>query len=64
MLCMSTFITSLHDQNMSLYADSNSFHQTAKWVEDVRGERGKDIVIMLAGNKTDLNHKRLRVRDN
>ena len=46
---------------MSLYADDNSFHQTAKWVEDVRGERGKDVIIMLAGNKTDLDWKRLEL---
>ena len=32
----------------------NSFEQTTKWVDDVRAERGADVVIMLVGNKTDL----------
>jgi Ras-related protein Rab-6A len=31
---------------------------TAKWIEDVRAERGSDVVIMLVGNKTDLAEKR------
>lgn len=26
----------------------------SKWIEDVRAERGNDVVIMLVGNKTDL----------
>ncbi|EDQ88847.1 uncharacterized protein MONBRDRAFT_32662 [Monosiga brevicollis MX1] len=36
----------------------NSFQQTSKWIDDVRAERGSDVVIMLVGNKTDLNDKR------
>ena len=35
-----------------------SFAQTRKWVDDVRGERGEDVIIVLVGNKTDLNDKR------
>lgn len=31
---------------------------TSKWVDDVRGERGNDVIIVLVGNKTDLNDKR------
>jgi Ras-related protein Rab-6A len=27
-------------------------------VDDVRGERGNDVIIVLVGNKTDLNDKR------
>lgn len=38
--------------------DVNSFQQTAKWIEDVRTERGSDVIIMLVGNKTDLADKR------
>ncbi len=26
---------------------SNSFHQTSKWIDDVRTERGSDVIIML-----------------
>lgn len=36
----------------------HSFQQTTKWIEDVRSERGKDVIIMLVGNKTDLIDKR------
>jgi GTPase SAR1 family protein len=39
-------------------ADANSFHQTSKWIDDVRTERGSDVIIMLVGNKTDLSDKR------
>ena len=38
--------------------DAKSFAQTRKWVDDVRGERGNDVIIVLVGNKTDLNDKR------
>lgn len=35
--------------------DINFFKETDKWVEDVRAEY---IIIMLVGNKIDLNNKR------
>merc|ERR1712127_225445 len=38
--------------------NANSFHQTNKWIDDVRTERGSDVIIMLVGNKTDLSDKR------
>lgn len=40
------------------FLDANSFHQTSKWIDDVRTERGGDVIIMLVGNKTDLSDKR------
>ncbi|KAI9273007.1 ras-related protein rab-6A-like protein [Phascolomyces articulosus] len=36
----------------------NSFAHTTKWIDDVRAERGTDVIIVLVGNKTDLNDKR------
>ncbi|KAI9251713.1 GTP-binding protein Ryh1 [Sporodiniella umbellata] len=36
----------------------NSFMNTSKWIDDVRAERGTDVIIVLVGNKTDLNDKR------
>jgi len=36
----------------------SSFLNTAKWIDDVRTERGNDVVMMLVGNKTDLADKR------
>uniref|UniRef100_A0A8C7G635 RAB41, member RAS oncogene family n=2 Tax=Oncorhynchus TaxID=8016 RepID=A0A8C7G635_ONCKI len=38
-------------------ANLNSFQQTSKWIDDVRTERGSDVIIMLVGNKTDLADK-------
>lgn len=31
-----------------------SFEQTTKWIDDVRRERGTDVIIILVGNKVDL----------
>lgn len=42
----------------SFRLDYNSFQQTTKWIDDVRTERGSDVIIMLVGNKTDLSDKR------
>ncbi|EGD83273.1 small GTP binding protein RAB6A [Salpingoeca rosetta] len=36
----------------------SSFQQTSRWIDDVRAERGQDVIIMLVGNKTDLADKR------
>lgn len=44
--------------NTLMLADRSSFHQTSKWIDDVRTERGSDVIIMLVGNKTDLSDKR------
>lgn len=41
-----------------LSPDRNSFLNTAKWIDDVRAERGNEVIIVLVGNKTDLNDKR------
>ncbi|RKP08544.1 ras family-domain-containing protein [Thamnocephalis sphaerospora] len=39
-------------------ANRNSFVNTDKWIDDVRAERGQDVIIVLVGNKTDLVDKR------
>ncbi len=38
--------------------NKTSFQNCDKWIEDVRAERGTEVVVMLVGNKTDLNDKR------
>ncbi len=38
--------------------NKSSFQNCDKWIEDVRAERGNEVVVMLVGNKTDLNDKR------
>jgi Ras-related protein Rab-6A len=40
------------------FSDRASFLNTSKWIEDVRNERGNDVIIILVGNKTDLSEKR------
>lgn len=35
-----------------------SFLNSSKWIDDIRLERGDDVVIMLVGNKTDLGDRR------
>ena len=39
-------------------SNTKSFQNTRKWVDDLRAERGNDVIIVLVGNKTDLNDKR------
>jgi Ras-related protein Rab-6A len=38
--------------------DRASFLNTSKWIEDVRNERGNDVIIVLVGNKTDVSERR------
>lgn len=38
-----------------------TFQQTKKWIEDVRGERGNDVIVVLVGNKTDLGDSKREV---
>ena len=38
--------------------DRASFLNTSKWIEDVRNERGNDVIIALVGNKTDASERR------
>lgn len=35
-----------------------SFEQTTKWIDDVRRERGNNVIILLVGNKVDLENLR------
>ncbi|KAM3315883.1 hypothetical protein ACQJBY_034174 [Aegilops geniculata] len=34
--------------------DTQSFLHTSKWIDEVNTARGKDVLIVLVGNKTDL----------
>ncbi|KAG1359365.1 putative Ras-related protein RABH1b [Cocos nucifera] len=43
-------------------ASRQTFLNTSKWIEEVRTERGGDVIIVLVGNKTDLVDKRKIVR--
>mmetsp|Transcript_1250 Transcript_1250/g.3482 ORF Transcript_1250/g.3482 Transcript_1250/m.3482 type:complete len:223 (-) Transcript_1250:1456-2124(-) len=35
-----------------------SFLNTSKWIDEVRNERGNDVILVLVGNKTDQTDKR------
>ncbi|CCJ31387.1 unnamed protein product, partial [Pneumocystis jirovecii] len=35
-----------------------SFINTNRWIDDIKAERGNDVIIVIVGNKTDLNNKR------
>ncbi|XP_014650358.1 PREDICTED: ras-related protein Rab-41, partial [Ceratotherium simum simum] len=52
----------IHDSTIAVVVydirNINSFKETDKRVEHVWAERGDNVVIMLVGNKTDLNNKR------
>lgn len=39
-------------------AGRQSFLNIHRWVDEVRAERGADVIIVLVGNKTDLVDKR------
>lgn len=39
-------------------SSSASFAEINRWIDDVRREKGDDVVIFLCGNKTDLAEKR------
>lgn len=38
--------------------DRASFLSTSKWIDDVKSERGNEVIIVLVGNKADLSDKR------
>jgi len=44
--------------SLAISPGRQSFLNTAKWIEEVRTERGSDVIIVLVGNKTDLVDKR------
>jgi Ras-related protein Rab-6A len=49
----------LKNVSRSLFSpDRPSFLNVQRWVEEVRAERGADVIIVLVGNKTDLVDKR------
>ena len=50
------FLSYIRDSTVAVVVyditNMNSFQQTSKWIDDVRTERGSDVIIMLVGNKT------------
>lgn len=49
---------------MSLFLDTNTFRKASKWIHEVRTERGRDVIIILVGNKSDLTcNRQVLVKD-
>lgn len=48
----------LSDYSLFYEIGRQTFLNTMKWIEEVRSERGSDVIIVLVGNKTDLVEKR------
>lgn len=48
------FLTILYSYDIG----RQTFLNTSKWIEEVRSERGSDVIVVLVGNKTDLVDKR------
>jgi len=40
------------------FVGRTSFLAVDRWIEDVKSERGEDVIIVLCGNKSDLSEKR------
>ncbi|KCV67872.1 rab family, other [Fonticula alba] len=36
----------------------SSFHSVGRWIEDIRAERGNDVLVVVVGNKSDLADER------
>lgn len=47
-----------YNMHILIVLDRQSFMNTSKWIDDVRAERGDDVIIVLVGNKSDLSDKR------
>ena len=47
--------------SLSLGSDSSSFDAVDQWIEDIRAERGDDAVIVLTGNKLDLDVRKRKL---
>jgi len=39
-------------------SNRKSFENVSKWIDDVRTERGQNVIVVLVGNKTDLEEER------
>jgi len=40
------------------YLGQSSFNSLSKWIEDVRNERGHEVILFVVGNKLDCEEKR------
>lgn len=52
----------IRDSNVAIVCyditNKKSFENLDKWINEVKLERGDDVIIVIVGNKSDLNNKR------
>lgn len=52
----------IRDSNVAIICyditNKKSFENLEKWINEVKLERGEDVIIVIVGNKSDLNNKR------
>ncbi|EGV62890.1 GTPase Ryh1 [Yamadazyma tenuis] len=52
----------IRDSNVAIICyditNKKSFDNLDKWISEVKLERGEDVIIVIVGNKSDLNNKR------
>ena len=60
-MILQVILNSRMQLNLCIKLDRNTFTSIPKWVEDVRNERGNDVVLVVVGNKTDLVDKRFSI---
>jgi hypothetical protein len=48
------YLSSSHFTLSLVYIGTTSFKAVDVWIEDILSERGQDVVIVLVGNKVDL----------
>lgn len=52
----------IRDSNVAIICyditSKKSFENLEKWINEVKLERGEDVIIVIVGNKSDLNNKR------
>ena len=41
----------------------DTFRNVSRWVEDVKNNSNKDVIMVLVGNKCDLQHERMVARE-
>ena len=46
------------ERKIKKFEGGPSFENVKRWVDDVRAERGTDVIICIVGNKIDLAEKR------
>ena len=47
-----------HHQYLCSYSDANTYHNLSKWIDNVREVRGDEALILIVGNKKDLEDER------